>query len=189
MFSASDCVHIPTGRGVLFADLHFRIPYFGKISPHVKNDVQTPSGMACIQPSMRPTYISYLLKQTDSGGEIANWTQCPNKCLHVVQGQRSWATKPIHIARQAWHRGCVHCLLLNAYWTIHLFFSYGVYYGVLCKKYFRKQCGPTLLNIIVADKTNKTKCSFPVLKFSRTAKQKLCNTMHLFLSNYILSIF
>lgn len=130
----------------------------------------------CIQPSIRPTYISYLLRQTDPRGEIANWTQCPNKCLHVVRGQRSWATKRIHIAHGARHRACV-LLLFNTYWTIHLFFSYRVYYGVLCKRYFRKP--PVLLTIIVSDKTND-KCSFPVLKFNRTANQKCW-------SNYILS--
>lgn len=67
----------------------FPHPHFGKISPHVSTDGQTSLGMVCIQPSIRPTYLSYLLKQTDAGGEIAKWTQCPNKCLHVVQGQRS----------------------------------------------------------------------------------------------------
>lgn len=81
---------------VSFADLHFRMeitPYFGKISTHVKTVVQTVSEEVCIHPKMRPTYISYLLKQTDSGGEIANWTRCLNKCFHVVQSQSSWATK------------------------------------------------------------------------------------------------
>lgn len=78
------------------------------------------------------TYLSYLLKQTDAGGEIAKWTQCPNKCLHVVQGQRSWATKPILLARWARHRVCVN-LLLNAYWTIHLLFSFWFIVGFYAK--------------------------------------------------------
>ena len=81
-----------------FAALHFLVLTLAKYTLMSKTDVRTPSGMACIQSSMRPTYISYLLEQTDSGGEIANWTRCPNKCLHVVRGQSSWATKPIHIA-------------------------------------------------------------------------------------------
>lgn len=61
----------------------------------------------CFLPPIRPTYISYRLKPTNSGGEIAQWIQCPNKCLHVVQGQRSRATKPIHLARWSPHRACV----------------------------------------------------------------------------------
>lgn len=66
-------------------------------------------------------------------------------------------------------------------------FPKGFIMGYYVKSILRKQCNTFLLNIIVPDKTNNTKCSFPVFKFNRTAKQKLCNTMHLFLSNYIIS--
>lgn len=128
--------------------------------------------MGCIQPSMSPTYISYLLKQTESGGEIANSTQCPSKCLHVVQSQRFWATKPVHTSLH-WGFTQSLCSVLNAYWTIHLFFLHRFYYGVLCKKHIRQQFSPFSPENSFVDKSNNTECYFPVLKFNRTAKQKL----------------
>lgn len=129
-----------------FAALHFRIHTVAKYVLLSKTDVQTPSGMARIQPWMRPTYISYLLEQTDSGGEIANWTRCPNKCLHVVRGQdlepQNQSTLLIRLNTEP-----LFTCFKNAYWTIHLFFTYGVHYGVLCKKYVSEKCCPFLLHI------------------------------------------
>lgn len=79
-----------------------------KASPLCQNFADASCEGECSLPHPVPVTCWHDVGQTEPGAETANRTQCPDKCLHVVQSQQSWATKLIHMSPgfpgRAWAR-------------------------------------------------------------------------------------
>lgn len=142
MFSASDCIHIPMGCWVLFADFTFPQKW-------------------CEDPFSNG-WISYLLKksleeklQTGPGAHINVYMWFRAKDLEPQNKSTLLDTEPVFTC------------FLNAYWTIHVLFFYGVCYQVLSNEHFTQQCSPSLLDIIVTDNTKNILCCFTVSTFMK----------------------